>query len=91
MKILLSLILLMHLPTFANNCHDAFDPETEKQAEWNEKEFKRGYWAGVKKTLGEAIILGAIWGGSRVFNRDRATRFYLGRLKTRKPKTGKAT
>ncbi len=54
----------MSLPAFANNCHDAFDPETEKEAEWNEKEFKRGYLSGVKKTkktlLRDFLIFGAI-------------------------------
>ena len=69
MKILLSLILLMSLPAFANNCHDAFgpDPEAKKKAE-RDREFKREreYWIrkGAKKTLIELLIVGAIGAGT---------------------------
>ncbi len=63
MKILLSLILLMSLPAFAN-CHDAFDPKKEQLADLislaNYKDFKRGYKRGVMKTLRNLAILGAI-------------------------------
>ncbi len=64
MKILLSLILLMNLPAFAN-CRDVFDPKKEQLADLitpaNYKDFKRGYNRGGLE-IGIVMAIGIVIG-----------------------------